>query len=91
MQGPSRYARCLVQLLLEPGEGGYGIAAIYREDPIATGEPRQGSEKFDCEGRQRHLVDGWYAPDQGAGFIAATLGAIVVLFIWNRIAASRGR
>ena len=32
---------------------------------------------------------GWYAPDQGAGFVAATLGAIVVLFIWNRIAASR--
>jgi uncharacterized membrane protein YeaQ/YmgE (transglycosylase-associated protein family) len=32
---------------------------------------------------------GWYAPDQGAGFIATTLGAIVVLFIWNRIAASR--
>ena len=34
---------------------------------------------------------GWYAPDQGAGFIAATIGAIVVLFIWNRIAASRAR
>jgi uncharacterized membrane protein YeaQ/YmgE (transglycosylase-associated protein family) len=34
---------------------------------------------------------GWYAPDQGAGFVAATLGAIVVLFIWNRIAASRSR
>ena len=32
---------------------------------------------------------GWYRPDQGAGFIAATVGAIVVLFIWNRIAASR--
>ncbi len=27
---------------------------------------------------------GWYRPDQGAGFIAATVGAIVVLFIWNR-------
>ena len=34
---------------------------------------------------------GWYAPDQGAGFIAATIGAIVVLFIWNRVAASRAR
>ena len=34
---------------------------------------------------------GWYAPDQGAGFIAATVGAIVVLFIWNRIAAARAR
>jgi uncharacterized membrane protein YeaQ/YmgE (transglycosylase-associated protein family) len=34
---------------------------------------------------------GWYAPDQGAGFIAATLGAIAVLFIWGRIAAARSR
>jgi uncharacterized membrane protein YeaQ/YmgE (transglycosylase-associated protein family) len=34
---------------------------------------------------------GWYAPDQGAGFIAATLGAIVVLFVWSRIAAARTR
>jgi uncharacterized membrane protein YeaQ/YmgE (transglycosylase-associated protein family) len=34
---------------------------------------------------------GWYAPDQGAGFIAATLGAIAVLFIWGRIAAARAR
>lgn len=34
---------------------------------------------------------GWYAPDQGAGFIAATVGAIVVLFIWSRIAAARAR
>ena len=33
---------------------------------------------------------GWYRPDQGAGFIAATVGAIVVLFVWNRFAASRG-
>jgi uncharacterized membrane protein YeaQ/YmgE (transglycosylase-associated protein family) len=33
---------------------------------------------------------GWYRPDQGAGFIAATIGAIAVLFVWNRIAASRG-
>jgi uncharacterized membrane protein YeaQ/YmgE (transglycosylase-associated protein family) len=32
---------------------------------------------------------GWYRPDQGAGFIAATVGAIVVLFVWNRIAARR--
>ena len=32
---------------------------------------------------------GWYRPDQGAGFIAATVGAIVVLFIWNRIEAAR--
>ncbi|MGO9356870.1 MAG: GlsB/YeaQ/YmgE family stress response membrane protein [Xanthobacteraceae bacterium] len=31
---------------------------------------------------------GHYGPDQGAGFIAATLGAIVVLFIWNRLVAA---
>ena len=30
---------------------------------------------------------GWYRADQGAGFIAATLGAIAVLFIWNRLVA----
>ena len=32
---------------------------------------------------------GWYRADQGAGFIAASLGAIVVLFIWNRFNARR--
>ena len=31
---------------------------------------------------------GWYQPDQGAGFIAATVGALLVLFIWNRLVAS---
>lgn len=30
---------------------------------------------------------GWYRPDQGAGFIMATIGALVVLFIWNRLVA----
>lgn len=30
---------------------------------------------------------GWYRPDQGAGFITATIGAVVVLFIWNRLVA----
>jgi uncharacterized membrane protein YeaQ/YmgE (transglycosylase-associated protein family) len=30
---------------------------------------------------------GWYSPDQGAGFITATIGAVVVLFIWNRLVA----
>jgi uncharacterized membrane protein YeaQ/YmgE (transglycosylase-associated protein family) len=30
---------------------------------------------------------GWYSADQGAGFIAATVGALVVLFIWNRLVA----
>jgi uncharacterized membrane protein YeaQ/YmgE (transglycosylase-associated protein family) len=32
---------------------------------------------------------GWYRADQGAGFIAATLGAIAVLFVWNRLARRR--
>jgi uncharacterized membrane protein YeaQ/YmgE (transglycosylase-associated protein family) len=32
---------------------------------------------------------GWYRADQGAGFIAAAVGAIVVLFLWNRFAARR--
>jgi uncharacterized membrane protein YeaQ/YmgE (transglycosylase-associated protein family) len=31
---------------------------------------------------------GWYRLDQGAGFIAATIGALVVLFIWNRLVAA---
>jgi uncharacterized membrane protein YeaQ/YmgE (transglycosylase-associated protein family) len=30
---------------------------------------------------------GHYSPDQGAGFITSTIGAIVVLFIWNRLVA----
>jgi uncharacterized membrane protein YeaQ/YmgE (transglycosylase-associated protein family) len=29
---------------------------------------------------------GWYAPGQGAGFIGAIVGAIVVLAIWGFIA-----
>jgi uncharacterized membrane protein YeaQ/YmgE (transglycosylase-associated protein family) len=31
---------------------------------------------------------GWYQADQGAGFIAAIVGAIVVLFIWHRLVAA---
>ena len=31
---------------------------------------------------------GHYGPDQGAGFITSTIGAVVVLFIWNRLVAS---
>jgi uncharacterized membrane protein YeaQ/YmgE (transglycosylase-associated protein family) len=34
---------------------------------------------------------GWYRLDQGAGFIGAIVGAVLVLFIWNRVAASRTR
>ena len=30
---------------------------------------------------------GHYGPDQGAGFITATIGALIVLFIWNRLVA----
>ena len=30
---------------------------------------------------------GHYGPDQGAGFITATIGALLVLFIWNRLVA----
>jgi uncharacterized membrane protein YeaQ/YmgE (transglycosylase-associated protein family) len=28
---------------------------------------------------------GWYGLDQGAGLIGAIVGALVVLFIWNRL------
>jgi uncharacterized membrane protein YeaQ/YmgE (transglycosylase-associated protein family) len=30
---------------------------------------------------------GHYGPNQGAGFITATIGAVLVLFIWNRLVA----
>ena len=32
---------------------------------------------------------GWYRADQGAGFIAATIGAVIVLFAWNMWARRR--
>ena len=32
---------------------------------------------------------GWYGPGQGAGFIGAIVGAIIVLFIWGMISKSR--
>jgi uncharacterized membrane protein YeaQ/YmgE (transglycosylase-associated protein family) len=32
---------------------------------------------------------GWYRLDQGAGIIGAAVGAIIVLFIWNRLVAAR--
>jgi uncharacterized membrane protein YeaQ/YmgE (transglycosylase-associated protein family) len=31
---------------------------------------------------------GHYGPNEGAGFITATIGAVVVLFIWHRLVAS---
>lgn len=30
---------------------------------------------------------GWYRRDQGAGFIGAMVGAVLVPFIWNRLIA----
>ena len=32
---------------------------------------------------------GWYRLDQGAGVIGATLGAVAVLFVWNRLVVNR--
>src|SRR6201985_2103298 len=32
---------------------------------------------------------GHYGPAQGAAFITATIGALVVLFIWNRLVAAK--
>jgi uncharacterized membrane protein YeaQ/YmgE (transglycosylase-associated protein family) len=31
---------------------------------------------------------GHYSPGEGAGFITSIIGALVVLFIWNRLVAS---
>ncbi|MGC2774413.1 MAG: GlsB/YeaQ/YmgE family stress response membrane protein [Bradyrhizobium sp.] len=31
---------------------------------------------------------GHYSPDEGAGYVTATIGALVVLFAWNRLVAS---
>jgi uncharacterized membrane protein YeaQ/YmgE (transglycosylase-associated protein family) len=33
---------------------------------------------------------GWYGPNQGAGFIGAVVGAVIVLFIYGMIAKPRG-
>ncbi|RTL68648.1 MAG: GlsB/YeaQ/YmgE family stress response membrane protein [Hyphomicrobiales bacterium] len=32
---------------------------------------------------------GWYRLDQGAGLIGASVGAVIVLFIWHRLVVSR--
>jgi uncharacterized membrane protein YeaQ/YmgE (transglycosylase-associated protein family) len=32
---------------------------------------------------------GWYRPDQGAGLVGATVGAIIVLVIWHRLVVQR--
>jgi len=33
---------------------------------------------------------GWYRPGEGAGFIGAVVGAIIVLVVWGFIAKRRG-
>jgi uncharacterized membrane protein YeaQ/YmgE (transglycosylase-associated protein family) len=32
---------------------------------------------------------GWYGPDQGAGLIGATIGAVLILLVWGYIERSR--
>ena len=32
---------------------------------------------------------GWYRIDQGAGLIGAVVGALIVLFVWNRLVVHR--
>ena len=32
---------------------------------------------------------GWYHADQSARFIGATIGALIILFLWNRLVAHR--
>ena len=34
---------------------------------------------------------GWYRPGEGAGLIGASVGAIVVLFVWGMIAGRNAR
>lgn len=33
---------------------------------------------------------GWYQPGEGAGLIGSTVGALLILFIYNRMASRRG-
>jgi uncharacterized membrane protein YeaQ/YmgE (transglycosylase-associated protein family) len=32
---------------------------------------------------------GLYRPGQGAGFIGASIGALVILFVWNRLVVAK--
>jgi len=34
---------------------------------------------------------GWYRPGEGAGFIGAVVGAIIILVIWGLVAGRRSR
>jgi uncharacterized membrane protein YeaQ/YmgE (transglycosylase-associated protein family) len=36
-----------------------------------------------------HLLGMYRPPFQGAGLIGATIGAVVILFVWNRLVALR--
>jgi uncharacterized membrane protein YeaQ/YmgE (transglycosylase-associated protein family) len=33
---------------------------------------------------------GWYGPDQNAGFIGATVGAVLILLAWGLVQKGRG-
>ena len=33
---------------------------------------------------------GWYRPDEGAGFVGAVIGAVILLVIWGAIDRRRG-
>ena len=33
-------------------------------------------------------VIGWYGPNQGARFIGAIVGSLIILFVWNRLVAN---
>lgn len=32
---------------------------------------------------------GWYGPNEGAHFLGAVVGAVVILFIWHRLVSTR--
>ena len=34
---------------------------------------------------------GWYGPNEGAGFIAATIGAVLLLYLYRRFSARSAR
>lgn len=34
---------------------------------------------------------GWYSPNEGAGFVAAVVGAFIILFIYRLVARGRRR
>ena len=36
-----------------------------------------------------HYIGLYRSPYQGAGFVGATIGAVVILFVWNRLVAMR--